>query len=1249
MSRSKSRTFSSAVKGLQDQLEKDFYLPRKVRSEFNGYLATLRDRGVSLLESGSKRRDTDTFYAVWDAFSNNELSICSVSFFDVAIAYVQEHFKEAHRLLSVLISEEIEVSPEFESAAERIADEFASLKVEIEELKKNVVREDGSIDFEKLSDVAGRIRQFSASLRGVNHPIFESKRFDKQTQKQNEYNCKVHIDNCWKCLTHSSEVPERDADYDPWNGDHLRTWRRLIRRTNAVFEELFPRGKARKTAEKGLQSALDWLDPGDEPVSKEIQPRAESETPPSVSEVGSDNQDEVIRALKREIRQLKRQVRDLMMELEDEKEKNRNNLERLRKAASKKTEMELQQENDHLKDKIKEQAANIETLKGSIAHLQAILRYRAVGNGENDAVLEDNVDLRKQNEMLRIEVEKLKEQMQEQLYRDGNVVKLGSLNEVPSGSALPGQYKMLQEQNLQLQKQMDQMNVENLLLRKKAAKKRQYKQDAKVALEGKAEMIADKEREREEYERKLKGLAEVQQNNANLKSQLVVLQKKLDSVRRNSMDQTAGTDEEKVRLEDTIAALKKNEEYLSKNVNKEKKANADLAKQIEKLESEQTRLKGVVKEKDQEIETLLDQLHTAGAAQQKFDDLQKSTSKLRQSQNLSEQKILDYEMQLAEMNRIKTENQGLAKKLEMAEEKAKTHKTKSTEQEKLIKDQALRIKELETEADVLRTRTEDQERLLKKLQKGNGSDQDEKLRQMLQEKDDLYSQLVSSKSISMEVIKLKTELDSKDDEIAELKIQLAKEGTINKDLSKEVKDLKGKLKSKKKSSENDDTIEELNDQIQTLNAQLLESKKLNKALQQQLDESEEQRNKLQPMLDKAKNELNEQKDKVSDLKTEVETRDKELNRLKEALDEKEKSLSKELKKLQKKIQSKEDEIAERERQQGHDESAKDQEIKDLRQQIKDLQDQLDDLENEKTNDITKSSKLKRKLETSQARIEAMEQEQQERDEQIQQLQAALKKSKQRVNDLKAAQRDEDAGKTSELDQALKAAKEEIEQLKAQSAEYYEAYSELRSENSEMRAQIERMETRNSFFDPLKENIKKYTSVSRKYYELKQVIDTAEEDAALLEVNGKTRDREEVEKKLSQLSTEHDELFRELVEASEKCAQKEYFIMERLDADLQEDLALAYDYIKQLRVQIKKLMSSGPNDEEPDERVEEMSSQVADMEDQLATIKLSITKFEQEMQIKPKKKYTLAKRILNLKRATKDRTSFQLYPRESSEY
>ena len=1248
MSRTKSRTFNSAVKGLEDQLVKDFYLPRKVRSEFNGYLATLRDRGVALLESGSKRRDTGTFYAVWDAFSNNELSICSVSFFDVAIAYVQEHFKEAHRLLSVLISEEIEVSPEFEAAAERIADEFASLKDEIGDLKKNVVRDDGSIDFEKMSDVVGRIRQFSASLRDVNHPIFESKRFDKQTQKQNEYNCKVHVDNCWKCLTHSSEVPERDADYDPWNGDHLRTWRRLIGRTNAVFEELFPRGSARKVVEQGAQSALDWLDTGDQPVSRDIQPRAESETPPSVSEV-DDNQDEVIRALKREIRQLKRQVRDLMMELEDEKEKNRNNLERLRKAASKKTEMELQQENDHLKDKIKEQAANIETLKGSIAHLQAILRYRAVGNGENDAVLEDNVDLRKRNEMLRIEVEKLKEQIQEQLYRDDNVVKLGSLNEIPSGSSLPGQYKMLQEQNLQLQKQMDQMNVENLLLRKKAAKKRQYKQDAKVALEGKAEIIAEKEKEREEYERKLKGLAEVQQNNANLKSQLVVLQKKLDSVRRSSMDQTAGTDEEKARLEDTIAALKKNEEYLSKNVNKEKKANADLTKQIEKLENEQTRLKGVVKEKDQEIETLLDQLHTAGAAQQKFDDLQKSTSKLRQSQNLSEQKILDYEMQLAEMNRIKTENQGLAKKLEMAEEKAKAHKTKATEQEKLIKDQALRIKELETEADVLRTRTEDQDRLLRKLQKGSGNDQDEKLRQMLQEKDDLYSQLVSSKSISMELIKLKAELDSKDDEIAELKIQLAKEGTINKDLSKEVKDLKDKLKSKKKSNENDDVIEELNNQIQTLNAQVLESKKLSKALQQQLDESEEQRNKLQPMLEKTKSELDEQKEKVSDLKTELETRDKELSRLKEALDEKEKSLSKELKKLQKTIQSKEDEIAERERQQGDDESAKDQEIKDLRQQVKDLQDQLDDLENEKNSDITKSSKLKRKLEKSQARIEEMEQEQQERDEQMQQLQAALKKSKQRINDLKAAQQDEDAGKTSELDQALKAAKEEIEELKAQSAEYYEAYSELRSENSEMRAKIERMETRNSFFDPLKENIKKYTSVSRKYYELKQVIDTAEEDAALLEVNGKTRDREEVEKKLSKLSNEHDELFRELVEASEKCAQKEYFIMERLDADLQEDLSLAYDYIKQLRAQIKNLMSSGPNDEEPDERVEEMSSQVADMEDQLARIKLSITKFEQEMQIKPKKKYTLAKRILNLKRATKDRTSFQLYPRESSEY
>ena len=1189
-----------------------------------GYLATLQSRGAALLEKGVRRRDTSTFYVVWDGFTHNELSLCSAPFFDIAIVYVKEHFKEAHRLLSTLISEEVEVTPEFEAAAERIADQFASLRLELQSLKDNVVHSDGSIDFEKLSDVAGAIRQFSASLRGENHPIFLSKRIDKQTQKQNEYNCKLHIDNCWKCLTHSSEVPERDAEYDPWNGDHLRAWRRLIRRSDAIFEELFPRSTARKPPDGRSESALALLDAGDE--MKPPSPPLESEPAPSVASSAGDAQDETIRALKKEIRQLKRQVRDLMLQLDDEKEKNRINAERLRKASSKKTEMELQQENVHLKDKIRDQSANIETLKGSIAHLQALLRYRA--GVENDAALEENAELRKRSEMLEIEVEKLKEQMQEQSYRDESVMKLGMMNEAPAGQALSTQYRLLQEQVFQLEKQLGEMNTENLWLRKRAAKKRQYKQDAKVALEGRAQLLEAKEQERAAFEKKLRVLADVQQNNTNLKNQLVVLQKKLDGMRRSSFDHTAETEGEKLRLEDKIADLKKNEEELNRTLNMERRANADLTTEVQKLETERGKLRDLLKQKDDEIETLSDQLHAADATQQKFDDLQKSTSKLRQSQNLSEQKILDYEMRLAEMNKIKAENETLTKKLEAAEEKAKTNKAKVTDQEKLLKEQEAKIRELETEADLLKTKSGEQERLLKKLTKEKSGDQDEKMRQMIQEKDDLYSQLVSSKAISMDLIKLQAELDEKDDEIAALKVQIAREGTINKDLAEQVHDLSQKLKNRKR-NDTDDQVEELNEQIQSLIAENQGAKKTIKSLQQKLDELEDQRTNLQPKLDQMKAKLSDEQQKVAELQSELETKTAELSEMRDESVTKEKALAKEIKKLKKALAE------------NDDTGDNDQEITELRDQVQLLQAQLEDMENEKNSNDAKSSALKRKLSQSKARVSELEQEHEEKDETIREVQAELAKSKKTIQQLRNARQEDVDGK-------LRDALAEIDDLKAQSAEYYEAYSQLRTENNEIRAEMERLQTRMEFFDPLKESIRKYKSVSKKYYQLKQVIDNADEGVALIEVNGKERDREEVEQRLSELSAEHDDLFRELNEASQKCAQKEFFIMERLDADLQEDLALAYDYIKQLRTQIVDLMSASPETEEPDERLRDMSTQLATLQEQFNQAELSIRTFEQEMDVKPKKKSDLAKRIINLKRIMKDRTSFQLYPREGSE-
>ena len=225
---------NSCIKMMNSQLDRDFFLTRNSVNFFRALVKTLETKGLKLLNINEATiSDTRSFFSSWDEFKDTQITLCQRPFIEVSVSYVKEHLRSCYKIINQIVENQNDLRPEYQSITIKVDQIFTSIKQDLAGLNDKK-----EINIKDRKEFQLKFLKFSAQLRGEYYIIFSSPGHSINEQKSAMLDSTYHIDLCANCW-----VPEDNIDipkiYNPWNGDHLRAWNRIINKCDSIFNSIF--------------------------------------------------------------------------------------------------------------------------------------------------------------------------------------------------------------------------------------------------------------------------------------------------------------------------------------------------------------------------------------------------------------------------------------------------------------------------------------------------------------------------------------------------------------------------------------------------------------------------------------------------------------------------------------------------------------------------------------------------------------------------------------------------------------------------------------------------------------------------------------------------------------------------------------------------------------------------------------------------------------------------------------------------
>ncbi|OHS95483.1 hypothetical protein TRFO_38437 [Tritrichomonas foetus] len=575
-----SHTFQKAIRNLKKQIDTDFYLTRHSINYFRALISAIETKGNNLLSE--KSRDTKSFFSSWEELKETQLTLCQRPFIEIAVSYVKEHLKACYKTIFSLIEEREDISHEFHVTTQKIDELFLSLKEEVAKLaeKANSMNENdydndnysydeegnyktrkqskknhsnkNNLDITSINQLGMKFQKFSGLLHGKFSVVFKSPQYDKGTQKDHELEATFHLDLCANCL-----FPDPSKHFNPWEGDHLKAWEKLILQNDQIFNSIFktnnrfkhhsrrhsdrlservlaemnnsnnnfnnsiinnsnsngnfrlspdryssdrlkektqniPKQRSRdRNLNKNPKNGNKYKDIEKDYISDYNSGNSENEQedfPPisyqqqqqlftennisqpmkiNMSDDNNENDNDYLDENEKLISKLRKQIKSLKSKLETETKRADQNEARLRAFGEDEVNfVNIQKENAILKDENVTLKTKVDELKTDNKKFQSLLTIK--GKEELDQTIKnENSKLLKENEKLRIEIAKIR----------SNFVQYKENNQTNYKMAQIKNSTEIQENYLTLQKQIEELQEDNLKMNQKVERKNKYKQD----------------------------------------------------------------------------------------------------------------------------------------------------------------------------------------------------------------------------------------------------------------------------------------------------------------------------------------------------------------------------------------------------------------------------------------------------------------------------------------------------------------------------------------------------------------------------------------------------------------------------------------------------------------------------------------------------------------------------------------------------------------------------------------------------
>lgn len=716
MSSAARRKFKEVMESLETQLARDYYHVKRVTRELNSAIESMRLNGTELL-NGSTTTDTSIFYSIWDSFEETIGRIIEQPFVEVVVAYGRERFENGCSILKKFISRETDVDASWHDLA-------TTIRVQMHDLKERVNGIDPpQATIKSLAPISAAIRVFWESLSHANRPIFRSHRFSAQEQKDNQRKVSIYFEDSWKCMRHTSEVIGLDSGYDPWRGDHTRAWKKVLMSAGKALSELFPAGmRLRRRTRR-------------------------SETPREIEKVLDEEQGYTKRnwdKLNEKIRALEDEVERLTRELHEERAKE-----------------QKEPTSQWMPRKISDQTLLIANLKASIARLQKMMRFHVSGRSE-ESDGDELVGLRKENELLKIENERLVQMIKSQKYRDREILKMVNVEAVPTGELLEEGFVRLREEVKLLRMRLETIEEENVTLVKKAAKKRQYKEEVIAAI-GKMAKLEEK------HETEHRALADSLAALSVFEGEAIDCKGRVAELERDNEEERERTERDKREMSQRMEALSGEEkiarqamQVTESDMEKIIAENRDLAIRIQYLMVREHDLTVVVNQKNEEIDGLMCREKVLDRMTERVVQLGQEIEQQSLVRKAAQERVADFEIQVSVIEGLRRKNTLLASHLDAMKLKYSVVYKADDEHVRWLRAKDVRIAELEAELEVSREQIHEHNNVITEM------------RRVLKDRrsqDLLIEQIVDARSLKTELTRTRSNVDDREDEMHDMVVK----------------------------------------------------------------------------------------------------------------------------------------------------------------------------------------------------------------------------------------------------------------------------------------------------------------------------------------------------------------------------------------------------------------------------------------------------------------------------------------------